>query len=279
MSALDALPPLRDVIRRHGLSADKAFSQNYLLDGNLLARIARAAGPLDGRHVLEVGPGPGGLTRALLASGAKVTAVERDRRFYPALDELAAAADGRLSILQDDALAIDEARLDGPLTVVANLPYTIATVLWFKWLDRLDLFEGFTLLFQREVAERLTARPGGKAYGRLAVKSQRLARVHRLFDIPARAFVPPPKVTSTLIGAVPLPAPLCEADAHALDRVLTAAFGQRRKMLRVSLRALGFDPAAMMERAGVAPTERPESLDIAAFCRLAGALQAMTAAS
>lgn len=272
MSDLGSLPPLREVIRRYGLSADKAFSQNYLLDGNLLDRIVRAAGPLEGRHVLEVGPGPGGLTRALLAAGARVTAVERDRRFYPALDELAAAAEGRLTVLADDALALDEGALDGPLTVVANLPYTIATVLWFKWLDRLDLFEGFTLLFQREVADRLVAPPGGKAYGRLAVKSQRLARIARQFDIPARAFVPPPKVTSTLIGAQPLPAPLCAADPVALDRILAAAFGQRRKMLRASLRTLGFDPTDLLAQAGVAPTDRPETLAIPAFCRLAEAL-------
>jgi 16S rRNA (adenine1518-N6/adenine1519-N6)-dimethyltransferase len=266
-------PPLREVIRRFGLGANKRLGQHFLLDRNLLARIARSGGDLTGRRVLEIGPGPGGLTRALLETdAAAVIAVERDARFLPALGELAAGAGGRLRVVHDDALALNERALGPPFEVVANLPYNIATPLWLKWLDRLDLFTGFTLLLQKEVALRLAAVPGGADWGRLAVKTSRLVTARRLFDVPARAFVPPPKVTSSVLRLVPRPAPLAVVDATAFDRVLAAAFGQRRKMLRTSLRALGGDPAALLATAGIDPTARPETLDVPAFARLAHAL-------
>jgi 16S rRNA (adenine1518-N6/adenine1519-N6)-dimethyltransferase len=273
---LDRLPPLGEVIRRHGLDARKSLGQHFLLDRNLTNRIARAAGDLRHLTVLEVGPGPGGLTRSLLAAGAiRVIAVERDSRCLAALEELAAAAPGRLDIIDADALAIDEASLlDGPAVVVANLPYNIATALLFKWLDRLSLFERLTLMFQKEVAERLAAEPGGKTYGRLSVMTQWRAEVTALFDVQARAFTPPPKVTSTVVRITPRAEPLAPASAEVLGRLVAAAFGQRRKMLRSSLRQVSPDPEALLAAAEVAPTRRPEELDIAAFCRLARVLEA-----
>jgi len=252
----------------------KALGQHFLLDGNLTAKIARAAGPLEGLTVLEIGPGPGGLTRALLAAGAaRVVAVERDRRCLAALAELQAAAGGRLELVEGDALAVDErALLAGPAAVVANLPYNISTQLVAKWLDRLDLFERLVLMFQREVAERLAAAPGGRDYGRLSVAVQRLAEVRTLFDLSPQAFVPPPKVWSRVVAIRPRPVPLAEADPALLHRVLAAAFGQRRKMLRASLRSLGADTEALLAQAAIAPTARAEEIDVAGFCRLARGL-------
>jgi 16S rRNA (adenine1518-N6/adenine1519-N6)-dimethyltransferase len=272
--AAPALPPLREVIARHGLRARKQLGQNFLLDLNLTARIARAAAPLAGHDVLEIGPGPGGLTRALLAAGARrVVAVERDARCIAALAELAAAYPGRLEVIAGDALEIDEAALVAPpAKLVANLPYNIATALLLKWLARPSLFESYTLMFQKEVAERLAARPGSKAYGRLSVLTQWLMEVRLLFDIGPRAFTPPPKVTSTLVGLTPRAAPLAPCERGTLEAVTQAAFGQRRKMLRASLRALAAEPEALLAAAGIAPTRRAEELSVAEFCALARAL-------
>jgi 16S rRNA (adenine1518-N6/adenine1519-N6)-dimethyltransferase len=273
-SAIEALPPLREVIAAHGLSARKALGQNFLLDLNLTRRIARAGGPLAGCDIAEVGPGPGGLTRALLLEGAEhVIAIERDARALPALAELAAAAPGRLTVLQGDALDVDYRSLaqGRPLRIVANLPYNIATPLLVGWLSAEPwppFWASLTLMFQREVAERIVAAPGRKTYGRLAILAQWRTRPRVLFDIPARAFTPPPKVTSSVVRLEP------RADAEpitvaALERVTAAAFGQRRKMLRASLRTLWPDPEPILERAGVAPTDRAERLPVDAFLRLA----------
>jgi 16S rRNA (adenine1518-N6/adenine1519-N6)-dimethyltransferase len=273
MNATDALPPLREVIRRHELSARKSLGQNFLLDLNLTGRIARAAGPLDGVTVLEVGPGPGGLTRALLAEGANVIAVERDERALAALAEIAEHYPGRLQVIGGDALTFDIAPYlgKGPLRVVANLPYNIATALlvswltaepWPPWYDRL------TLMFQREVAERIVAGPGSKTYGRLSVLAGWRAEAKILFDVAPSAFVPPPKVTSSVVQLVPRAAPLA-CNRRALERVTEAAFGQRRKMLRQSLKQLGVDPIPLLETAGVDPTARAEDIPVEGFVALA----------
>jgi 16S rRNA (adenine1518-N6/adenine1519-N6)-dimethyltransferase len=270
----DALPPLRDVIARHGLMARKSLGQNFLLDLNLTRRIARAAAPLEGLTVLEVGPGPGGLTRALLAEGAsRIVAVERDPRALPALQDVAAAYPGRLTLIEADALAIDwNAVAGGRAKVVANLPYNIATALLVRWLTVADwppFWISLTLMFQKEVAERITASPGSDAYGRLSVLAQWRSIARRLFDIDRRAFVPQPKVTSTLVELVPLPRPAVSCPVGALERVTAAAFGQRRKMLRTSLKALGGDTEALIRAAGLLPTLRAEDVPVTGFCRLA----------
>jgi 16S rRNA (adenine1518-N6/adenine1519-N6)-dimethyltransferase len=265
------LPPLREVIARHGLGARRALGQHFLLDLNLTRRIARAAGDLAHATVIEVGPGPGGLTRALLEEGARrVIAIEHDERCAPALAEIAAAYPGRLETVMADALTIDATTLgESPRKIVANLPYNIATALLLHWLPVLGGFESLTLMFQKEVADRLTARPRSKDYGRLSVITQWLTETRRLFDVPARAFTPPPKVTSTVVELRPRPAPLHPADMATLERVTAAAFGQRRKMLRQSLRSLTPDAAALLARAEVPETARAEELDVEAFCRLA----------
>jgi 16S rRNA (adenine1518-N6/adenine1519-N6)-dimethyltransferase len=266
-----SLPPLREVIARHGLGARRALGQHFLLDLNLTRRIARAAGDLAHATVIEVGPGPGGLTRALLEEGARrVIAIERDERCVPALAEIAAAYPARLETVMADALTIDATTLgEPPRKVVANLPYNIATALLLHWLPVLGGFESLTLMFQKEVADRLIARPRSKDYGRLSVITQWLAEARRLFDVPARAFTPPPKVTSTVVELRPRPAPLHPADMATLERVTAAAFGQRRKMLRQSLRSLTPDALALLARADVPETARAEELDVDAFCRLA----------
>jgi 16S rRNA (adenine1518-N6/adenine1519-N6)-dimethyltransferase len=274
MSAVDDLPPLREVIRRHGLHARKSLGQNFILDLNLTARIARAAGPLAGVDVVEIGPGPGGLTRALLAEGARrVIAVERDARAIAAVEEIAARCPGRLEVIAGDALALDLRSFlgDAPARVVANLPYNIATALlvswlslepWPPWYDRL------VLMFQREVAERIVAGPGTKSYGRLSILASWRCEARILFDVAASAFVPPPKVTSSLVALVPRQTPL-PCDLRALERVTQAAFGQRRKMLRQSLKALGTDPLALLARADVEPTARAEDIPLEGFVALA----------
>ena len=269
-----ALPPLREVIARHHLAARKTLGQNFLLDLNLTARIARAAGELEGATVLEIGPGPGGLTRALLAAGAaEVVAIERDPRCLAALAELAEAHPGRLALIEGDALKIDEAGLVPAGTkVVANLPYNIATPLLLKWLRRIDHFASLTLMFQKEVAERIVAQPRRKVYGRLSVMAQWLCETHALLQVPARAFVPPPAVNSTLVGFYPRPAPLAPSETWALEQVTAAAFGQRRKMLRTSLKTLGVDTGVLLARAGVRPQARAEEIDVRGFCALARAL-------
>ena len=276
-AALEALPPLREVIAAHGLSARKALGQNFLLDLNLTRRIARAGGPLAGHHIVEIGPGPGGLTRALLLEGAAhVTAIERDARVLPALAAIAAAAPGRLSVAHADALGFDFTGSAGglPLRIVANLPYNIATPLLTGWLSVEPWppwWESLTLMFQREVAERIVARPGGKAYGRLAVLTQWRARPKLLFGVPARAFTPPPKVTSAIVRLEP------RADAEplpvsAVEAVTTAAFGQRRKMLRSSVRSLWPEPEPVLAQAGIDATWRAEQVPVDGFLRLASLL-------
>jgi 16S rRNA (adenine1518-N6/adenine1519-N6)-dimethyltransferase len=263
------------VIARHGLGARKALGQNFLLDLNLTGRIARAAAPLDGVDVCEIGPGPGGLTRALIAAGARrVVAIERDERCVAALAELAAAYPGRLEIVAGDALELDPAVLTAaPRKIVANLPYNIATLLLLRWLPEIRAYESLTLMFQREVALRLVATPRSKDYGRLSVLTQWLAEPRLLFDIPARAFVPPPKVTSTVVQLLPRPQPLAPCRREDLERVTASAFGQRRKMLRQSLKSLGGDPGALLDAAGIPPTARAEEIDVGGFCALARALR------
>jgi 16S rRNA (adenine1518-N6/adenine1519-N6)-dimethyltransferase len=272
-----SLPPLRDIIARHGITARRGLGQNFLLDLNLTGRIARAAGRLEHVTVIEIGPGPGGLTRALLAAGARrVVAIERDRRCLAALDELAAAYPGRLELVAADALALDPVELTGPpRKIVANLPYNVATPLLVGWLDRIREYESLTLMFQREVAERLAAAPPSKPYGRLSVLVQWLTEAEILFDIPPRAFVPPPKVTSSVVRITPRAEPLAAAAKPALERVTATAFGQRRKMLRTSLKALGLPMDQLLERAGVAPSARAEELSVAEFCALARAMEQM----
>ncbi len=268
------LPPLREVIARHGLSARKGLGQHFLLDENLTLRIARAAGDLVGVTVYEVGPGPGGLTRALLRQGAaKVVAVERDARCIEALAELGTGFPGRLQVVEADALAVDETALaPRPAVVVANLPYNVATALLLKWLAAPQHFQSFTLMFQKEVAERLAARPRTKAYGRLSVLVQWLTTVETLFDVNPRAFTPAPKVISTVVQLTPRAEPLAPADRPKLEAVTAAAFGQRRKMLRASLKGLFDRPEAVLQPLGIAPTARAEELTVAEFCALARAV-------
>ncbi|MDO8534994.1 MAG: 16S rRNA (adenine(1518)-N(6)/adenine(1519)-N(6))-dimethyltransferase RsmA [Xanthobacteraceae bacterium] len=280
MSALDDLPPLREVIRRHGLSAKKSLGQNFLLDLNLTGRIARAAGPLEGVAVVEIGPGPGGLTRALLALGARrVVAIERDPRCIEALAEIAGHYPGRLVVLAGDALEIDPRPQlgPGPVRIVANLPYNISTALLVRWLGLEPWppwYDCLVLMFQREVAERIVAAPGSKTYGRLGVLAQWRCETKILFDVNPSAFVPPPKVTSSVVRLVPKAAPLA-CDRRVLERVTEAAFGQRRKMLRQSLRSLGGDAAALLARAGIEPTQRAEEIPVAGFVALANAFTAL----
>jgi 16S rRNA (adenine1518-N6/adenine1519-N6)-dimethyltransferase len=276
MTPLDDLPPLREVIRRHGLAARKSLGQNFLLDLNLTGRIARAAGPLEGVTVLEVGPGPGGLTRALLAAGAaQVIAIERDARCLAALEEIAARAPERLTVVDGDALRIDPRPYFGtsPVRIVANLPYNVGTQLLINWLTIEPWppwYDSMTLMFQREVAERIVAVPGSKSYGRLSVLANWRARPAILFDVAPRAFVPPPKVTSSLVRFEPRQAPLA-CDRRTLERVTEAAFGQRRKMLRQSLKSLGIDVAPLLDATGIDPTARAEDLSVEAFVELARA--------
>lgn len=274
MSAIDDLPPLRDVIKRHALSARKSLGQNFLLDLNLTARIARAAGPLDDAVVIEVGPGPGGLTRALLAMGAKrVIAVERDERAVGALQEISDRYPGRLEIINADATRFDPRPLLGSARakIVANLPYNIATALLIDWLSIEPWppwYDAMVLMFQREVAERIVARENEEAYGRLGVLSNWRAETKILFDISPAAFVPQPKVTSSVVRLIPRDNPEA-CDRRALEQVAAAAFGQRRKMLRQSLKSLPADPALLTAAAGIDPTRRAETVPISGFVAMA----------
>jgi 16S rRNA (adenine1518-N6/adenine1519-N6)-dimethyltransferase len=272
------LPPLREVIARHGIAAKRSLGQNFILDLNLTRRIARAAGPLGEATVIEIGAGPGGLTRALLDEGAaRIVAIERDPRCLDALRELAALYPGRLELVDGDALTLDPVELSTPpRRIVANLPYNIAVPLLLRWLDRIAEYESLTLMFQREVAERLVAAPRRAAYGRLSVIVQWLCEPKIVLDLPARAFVPPPKVTSSVVSLRPRPAPIAAAPKAALERVTAAAFGQRRKMLRASLKTLGVSPEPLLAAAGIAPTARAEELSVAEFCALARLLAAET---
>ncbi|WP_029057375.1 16S rRNA (adenine(1518)-N(6)/adenine(1519)-N(6))-dimethyltransferase RsmA [Stappia stellulata] len=276
MSQIDTLPPLRDVIRTHDLQARKSLGQNFLLDLNLTLRIARTAGDLSQATVLEVGPGPGGLTRALLVAGARrVVAVEKDTRCLPALEEVAAHYPGRLDIRNADALTLrlSEIADDGPLKIVANLPYNVGTQLLLGWVAQETwppAWQSLTLMFQKEVAERIVAAPGSKAYGRLGVLVGWRCHAEIAFDVGPKAFTPPPKVTSAIVHLTPRATPL-PCDLKALERVTAAAFGQRRKMLRASLKALDGDALSRLEAAGIEPTRRAEELDIAEFVKLAQA--------
>jgi 16S rRNA (adenine1518-N6/adenine1519-N6)-dimethyltransferase len=281
MAQIDDLPPLREVIRKYDLSAKKSLGQNFLLDLNLTARIARVAEPLEGTTVVEVGPGPGGLTRALLSLGAaKVIAIERDERAMAALEEIAAHYPGRLDIVSGDALVIDARKLagSGPTRIVANLPYNIATPLLIGWLTTEPWppwYDMMVLMFQREVAERIAAKVGDDAYGRLAVLAGWRCEAKIMFDVAPTAFVPPPNVTSSVVRLVPRAAPVA-CDGKILQRVTEAAFGQRRKMLRQSLKSLGTDTAALLSEAGIAPTARAEEIDVKGFAALANVFAALT---
>ncbi len=277
----DALPPLREVVAAHGLAAKKSLGQNFLFDLNLTGKIARAAGPLDGTTVVEVGPGPGGLTRALLAEGAaQVIAVERDARCIAALHEIEAHYPGRLTIVEGDALNVDFAALVHgmqPARICANLPYNIATVLLTNWLESEPWppwFNRLVLMFQKEVAQRIVATPKERAdYGRLAVLANWRCTTRSLFDVPPSAFTPPPKVVSSVVELVPRATPL-PCDVKILSEVTQAAFGQRRKMLRQSLKSLGVEPNPLLEKTGIDPTKRAEEIDVAEFVALANALAA-----
>ncbi|MCZ4280386.1 16S rRNA (adenine(1518)-N(6)/adenine(1519)-N(6))-dimethyltransferase RsmA [Kiloniella laminariae] len=275
----DGLPPLRDVIARFELAAKKSLGQNFLLDLNLTSRIARNGGPLDQGTVFEIGPGPGGLTRGLLMEGAQeVIAVEKDQRCLNALAEVSSAYAGKLTVIEQDALTVDFSTLGStPRRIVANLPYNISTVLLLRWLKQIaadpTVYASLTLMFQKEVVDRLTASPGTKSYGRLSVMTQWLCRAQALFDIPPRAFIPPPKITSTVVRLEPHAAPLAPAEVGALEKVTESAFGQRRKMLRQSLKTLGVATGELIERAGVRETARAEELSVEEFCTLARCYQ------
>ncbi len=271
MDKIDDLPPLRDVIQRYGLAAKKSLGQNFLLDLNLTSRIVHSAGSLEGYDVIEVGPGPGGLTRALLANGAeRVIAIERDGRCMEALEEISSHYAGRLEVIQGDALETDWKVLCKRKTrIVANLPYNVATPLLTSWLSEETwppFFDSLTLMFQKEVAERICARPGDKQYGRLGVLCGWRTRAHKVFDVSPKAFTPPPKVTSSIVHLEPLQTPL-PCKLKSLETVTRAAFGQRRKMLRASLKNLG--GALLLEKAGLDSTQRAEEIDVAGFVRLA----------
>lgn len=274
----DGLPPLREVIARHDLAAKKALGQNFLFDLNLTRRIARAAGPFEACTVIEIGPGPGGLTRALLMEGAPdVVVIERDDRAIAALEEISAAYPGRLTIIAGDALQVDYAALakGRAAKIVANLPYNIATPLLIGWIGGETwppLFQSLTLMFQKEVAERIVASPGGKDYGRLSVLSQHRCVAKKLFDVNRSAFTPPPKVTSSIVQLIPREKPLPECRIATLERVTASAFGQRRKMLRQSLKSLGVDASALLAQAGIEETKRAEEIEVTGFVALANAL-------
>lgn len=278
---IDALPPLRDVVARHGLDAKKTLGQNFLFDLNLTARIARAAAAGPEVTIVEIGPGPGGLTRALLAAGARVIAIERDARCLPALAEIAAHYPGRLTVIEADALEIDLPALlraqnvSGAARICANLPYNIATALLTRWIEAEpwpSVFDRYVLMFQKEVALRIVATPKQRAdYGRLAVLCGWRTKARILFDVSPAAFTPPPKIVSSVVELVPDPVPL-SCEARTLARVTQAAFGQRRKMLRQSLKSLGVDPAPLLAAAGIDETKRAEEVDVPGFVALANAL-------
>lgn len=274
MSAIDTLPPLREVIANHGLSARKSLGQNFLLDLNLTAKIARQAGDLTGCDVLEIGPGPGGLTRGLLSEGArKVLAIEKDHRCLPALHEIAEAYADQLQIIEGDALEVNPLEhLTPPIRVAANLPYNVGTELLVRWLTPKEwppFWQSLTLMFQREVAERIVAQPGSKAYGRLAILAQWRADANIVINLPPSAFTPPPKVSSAVVHLTALEKPRFEADAKVLERVVAAAFNQRRKMLRAALKGVAPDIEDRLHAAGLKPTERAEQISIEGFCALA----------
>ncbi|NOR63219.1 MAG: 16S rRNA (adenine(1518)-N(6)/adenine(1519)-N(6))-dimethyltransferase RsmA [Rhodobacteraceae bacterium] len=276
--SLETLPPLREVIATHGLAARKSLGQNFLLDLNLTGKIARQAGDLSGHDVLEIGPGPGGLTRALLAEGArKVVAIEADPRCLPALAEIGEAAPERLTVLSGDALKLDPlAHLQSPIKVVANLPYNVGTELLVRWLTPSTwppFWDSLTLMFQKEVAERIVAQPGSKAYGRLAVLSQFRSDPHICFELSPQAFSPPPKVTSAVVHIKALSAPRFNAEPKLLSEVVARAFNQRRKMLRASLKGIVPEVQPVLESVGIDPQRRAETVSLEEFCRLSEAIR------
>lgn len=278
MSQIDSLPALREVIAAYDLSARKSLGQNFLLDLNLTAKIARQAGPLDGCDILEIGPGPGGLTRGLLAEGARfVLAIEKDRRCLTALHQISNAYPERLTVLEGDALSIDPLQyLTPPIKVAANLPYNIGTELLIRWLTPPQwppFWTSLTLMFQREVADRIVAQPGSKAYGRLALLAQWRCDPQIVMSLPPEAFTPPPKVSSAVVHFTALPAPRFPADPKVLERVIAMAFNQRRKMLRSALKGLGPDIEDRLVAAGLKPTERAEQVSLEGFCNLARQIQ------
>ena len=272
------LPPLRETIAKYGLGARKSLGQHFLLDLNLTRRIARAAAPLNQGTVIEIGPGPGGVTRGLLEEGAqRVIAIEKDSRCLEALQEVEAAYPGRLELIEGDALDCDPTKLgEAPRQIVANLPYNISTALTVQWLSLIaedsDAFSRLTLMYQKEVAERLAAVPRSKDYGRLSILSQWLCEVRLLFDVPRQAFTPPPKVVSTIAGLTPRAQPLAPAEIKQLERLTAAAFGQRRKMLRQSLKAASPNPVELLKSSGIEETKRAEELSVEDFCALSRAL-------
>lgn len=278
MSQIDFLPALREVIAANDLSARKSLGQNFLLDLNLTAKIARQAGPLDGCDILEIGPGPGGLTRGLLAEGARfVLAIEKDRRCLTALHQISNAYPERLTVLEGDALSIDPLQyLTPPIKVAANLPYNIGTELLIRWLTPPQwppFWTSLTLMFQREVADRIVAQPGSKAYGRLALLAQWRCDPQIVMSLPPEAFTPPPKISSAVVHFTALPAPRFPADPKVLERVIAMAFNQRRKMLRSALKGLGPDIEDRLVAAGLKPTERAEQVSLEGFCNLARQIQ------
>ena len=279
MTQIDGLPPLRDVIATHELSARKSLGQNFLLDLNLTAKIARQAGDLTGCDVLEIGPGPGGLTRGLLSEGARrVLAIEKDARCLPALHEIAAAYPDRLQVIEGDALDIDPLQhLTPPIRIAANLPYNVGTELLVRWLSPPQwppFWQSLTLMFQREVAQRIVAQPGSKAYGRLAILAQWRAEADIVLSLPPGAFTPPPKVSSAVVHLKALPEPRFPAKAATLSRIVAAGFGQRRKMLRASLKGVAPDIEDRLIEAGIKPTDRAEQIPLEGFCALARAVDA-----
>ncbi len=276
MNAIDSLPSLRQVIATYNIGARKTLGQNFLFDLNLTTKIARQAGDLNGADVLEIGPGPGGLTRGLLAEGARrVLAIEKDARFLPALADIAAVYPNRLRILQDDARAVGDdwqAHLTPPIKIIANLPYNVGTELLVRWLTPQSWpppWHSLTLMFQREVADRIVASPGSKSYGRLAILTQWRAEARIVMTLPPEAFIPPPKVHSAVVHINTLPAPRYIADINILHRIVADAFGQRRKMLRKALKGFGPDIETKIKAAGLNPTDRAENISIEGFCALA----------
>ncbi len=271
---LSSLPPLQSTIDRHGLAAKKSLGQHFLLDPRITDRIARTAGSLGDHHVIEVGPGPGGLTRALLQAGAKkVFAIEKDSRCLGALAEIKEIAGDKLEIIEGDALDFDMLTIPAPRKIVANLPYNVGTAMLLNWLTQTyqnpKAFSSLTLMFQKEVADRITAEPDCADYGRLSVVSQWLCHTRSDFELPPEAFSPPPKVSSSVITLTPRDKPLVDVDMNVLEKVMAAAFGQRRKMLRGALKSLGVDVGALLEKAGIDGTKRAEQLDILTLCNLA----------
>ena len=279
MSAIDNLPPLREVITAHQLTARKSLGQNFLLDLNLTAKIARQAGDLSACDVLEIGPGPGGLTRGLLSEGARrILAIEKDNRCLPALEEIEKAFPGRLQVINEDALRLDPTQyLTAPIRIISNLPYNVGTELLIRWLTPPNwppFWKSLTLMFQKEVAQRIVAQPGSKAYGRLAILAQWRSEVKIVLNLPPDAFTPPPKVSSAVIHLEALQTPRYEADQKALESLVAAAFNQRRKMLRSALKGLSPEIEDHLKAAGLSPTERAEQVSLEGFCALARQLEA-----